>query len=186
MRAVSIRLTALLQRSAISLAITCASMACVSQDPPYSFPASAALTPTGAPLPLPPTVDEGGSEARQVFDLTNTFRVSNGLPPLNWSAPLAAAAQAYAARMANEGFFSHTAPDGSTMDQRITTAGYSWSSCGENIAYGSATPDAVMQAWMNSSGHRANLLGASYQDLGVGLALGPDGTPYWVQDFGAP
>jgi len=117
--------------------------------------------------------------------LTNEFRAANGVSEVTWNAQLAAAAQAYAERMANEGFFSHTSPEGVTAGQRIRDAGYRWITYGENIAAGYSTPESVMQGWKNSSGHRANMLKSSFRDLGVGYARSPSGVAYWVQDFGA-
>lgn len=79
---------------------------------------------------------------------------------------------------------SHTGPDGSTMTSRVEAAGYSWSNLGENIARGQADPDAVMNAWMNSPGHRANILNCAFKEIGIGVHKG-DGGPWWTQDFGA-
>jgi len=129
--------------------------------------------------------NETSAEAAKVLMLTNEYRARNNLGPLTWNPKLALAAQRYAEQMANEGFFSHTSSAGVTVGQRITSAGYDWWTYGENIAYGYSTPEKVMEGWINSSGHRANLLAQSYQDLGVGYAEGGTGVAYWVQDFGA-
>ncbi|OFZ19112.1 MAG: hypothetical protein A2X94_10205 [Bdellovibrionales bacterium GWB1_55_8] len=138
-----------------------------------------------APNDTDTRTDEDLSEAQGVFSLTNEYRAANGLSPLIWNSQLASAAQDFAERMANEGFFDHTSPDGVTVGERITSAGYDWRTYGENIAYGYSTPEATMQGWINSSGHRANILGQGYKDLGVGYARSKSGTGYWVQDFGA-
>ena len=88
--------------------------------------------------------------------------------------------------MAASGCFSHSCPPEPSMVRRAETAGYtSWTNLGENIAYGQRTADEVFQAWMNSSGHRANILNPAFRDLGVGLAYNGSGRPYWVQSFGA-
>jgi uncharacterized protein YkwD len=76
---------------------------------------------------------------------------------------------------------SHTGSDGSSPGDRITRAGYTWSAYGENVAYGYATPEQVMNGWMNSPGHRANILNCSFKEIGVGLAQPGS---YWTQDFG--
>ncbi len=80
---------------------------------------------------------------------------------------------------------SHVGSDGSTFDQRITQAGYlGWTAIAENVAMGYGTVQAVMDGWMGSSGHRANILNAAYTDVGFGQALDSGGVNYWTQDFG--
>jgi uncharacterized protein YkwD len=86
--------------------------------------------------------------------------------------------------MARSGVMSHTGPDGSTMSSRVDAAGYLWSTLGENIARGQSDAAAVMDAWMNSPGHRANILNCSFKEIGIGVHFG-DGGPWWTQDFGA-
>lgn len=138
--------------------------------------------PTPKPFPNPPSPD--ASVAEQVLELTNSNRAANGAAPLTLNPQLTAAAQAFAEAMATQGFFDHTAPDGSTPGDRIIATGYDPYTWGENIAYGYKTADAVMQGWMNSSGHRANILNGSFKEIGIGYALSGS-TAYWVQDFGA-
>lgn len=146
---------------------------------PIPFPSP---TPTRAPSPIP-SPNVGITD--QVLTLTNQYRASNGLSPLAMNTRLTSAAQTYAELMAGQGFFSHTSPDGTTPGDRILSSGYNWSSYGENIAMGYSTPDAVMQAWINSAGHRANILNAGFRDLGIGYAKDGSGAAYWVQDFGS-
>jgi uncharacterized protein YkwD len=112
--------------------------------------------------------------------LVNTARQETGCGPVTANASLTNAAQAHATDMSNRGYFEHTTPDGVTFDQRIRNAGYP-SPGAENIARGSTTAEAVMELWMNSSGHRQNILNCDLTTLGVGLDV--DGF-YWVQDFG--
>jgi uncharacterized protein YkwD len=88
--------------------------------------------------------------------------------------------------MAKNNYFSHTSLDGTQFADRISRAGYQWRGAGENIAKGQRTPADVMNAWMNSSGHRANILNCGFRDLGVGLAYDAKKTPLWTQDFGTP
>jgi uncharacterized protein YkwD len=124
--------------------------------------------------------------ADQVLVLVNQQRAARGLSPLTRVGALDRAAQNYAVRMATEGFFDHDAPDGSTPGDRIQATGYTARAWGENIAAGQQTADAVMVAWMNSPGHAANILNASFTHIGIGVALaGPPYGIYWVQDFGA-
>jgi uncharacterized protein YkwD len=116
----------------------------------------------------------------------NGARAQAGLQPLSISGPLGQAAQRYAETMASSGCFSHGCPPEPSMVRRAEAAGYtSWTNLGENIAYGQRTADEVFQAWMSSSGHRANILNPAFRDLGVGLAYNGSGRPYWVQSFGA-
>ncbi|WP_405705536.1 CAP domain-containing protein [Streptomyces xanthophaeus] len=118
-----------------------------------------------------------------VLSLVNKERKAAGCDPLTANAKLSAAARAYSDTMARSGVMSHTGPDGSTMTSRVEAAGYAWSRLGENIARGQSDADAVMNAWMNSSGHRANILNCDFREIGVGLHKG-DGGPWWTQNFG--
>jgi uncharacterized protein YkwD len=99
---------------------------------------------------------------------------------------LTVAARGHSTDMANRGYFSHTTPEGVTFDQRITNAGYHWSGAAENIAKGQDTPAAVMDSWMNSAGHRANILNCGYKHIGVGLARDAYQVKVWTQDFASP
>ncbi|MFJ3658558.1 sigma-70 family RNA polymerase sigma factor [Streptomyces nigra] len=120
----------------------------------------------------------------QVVALVNKERAAAGCGPLAEDSLLDKSAQAHSADMAARDFFDHTNPDGADPGQRITAAGYRWSTYGENIAMGQQTPEAVMESWMNSPGHRANILNCSFKDIGVGVHEGPGG-PWWTQNFGA-
>jgi uncharacterized protein YkwD len=127
--------------------------------------------------------------------LLNNERAAHGLAPLSEAAGLTAPSQAYSARMVRESFFAHVAPDGSSLTGRLIAAGYiardgDWT-VGENIAWGQgplATPRSIMAAWMNSPGHRQNILTAEYEEIGVGIALGTPGDTTWgatyTTDFG--
>ncbi|MEW2631410.1 CAP domain-containing protein [Streptomyces sp. NPDC048389] len=128
-------------------------------------------------------LDADGPEA-QVLALVNQERASAGCSPLTSNAELTRAADDYSDVMARSGVMSHTGPDGSTMTTRVEAAGYEWSTLGENIARGQADAASVMKSWMNSPGHRANILNCSFKELGVGVHFG-DGGPWWTQNFGA-
>jgi uncharacterized protein YkwD len=132
-----------------------------------------------------PPAPSGGSFAAQVLALTNRERAKAGCPALTSNSELTRAAQAHSADMAKKDYFSHDSQDGRSPFDRMTGAGYSFSAAAENIAMGQATPADVMDAWMNSAGHQANILNCTYTNLGVGYAVG-DGAPYWTQDFGKP
>ena len=86
--------------------------------------------------------------------------------------------------MRNNNFFDHTGSAGSDVGARATAAGYNWNTIGENIGSGSVTPEAMMDLWMNSDGHRANILSPNYTELGVGID--EQGMTLWVQVFGRP
>lgn len=117
---------------------------------------------------------------QQVVDLTNAERAKAGLKPLEIYTPLMKSAHAKSEDMANNHYFSHTSPTyGSPFDQ-MKAFGISYRSAGENIAQGQRTPQEVVQAWMNSAGHRANILNANYTHIGVGFV---ENGYYWTQQF---
>jgi hypothetical protein len=123
---------------------------------------------------------------QEVAGLVNLEREIENLRPLIWDNALGSAARSHSTDMAQQNYFSHTSLDGRGFSQRISAAGYSCSTCGENIAAGYSSPQAVMNGWMNSSGHRANILNSAFCDLGVGYAFESASTygHYWTQDFG--
>jgi uncharacterized protein YkwD len=125
------------------------------------------------------------STARAVFELVNSERTARGLPPMTYDAKLELAAQRHSEDQARSLRLSHTGSDGSTMVARIERVGFAWTSAAENVAVGYDTPVAVMGAWMNSDGHRRNIL-SSNTHVGVGIAYGSDGQPYWTQVFATP
>ncbi len=148
------------------------------------------LTPNAAPLQLPVARSSNGF-VDKVLHLTNIFRRRNDLKPLQYNDRLAAAAQQHCQNMAAQDFFEHLGRDGSTPQSRGTAAGYV-GGVGENIAAGYTTPKAVVKGWIQSPGHRANLLNPNYRDIGIGFYDYPNdsGTAnyrfYWAQDFGVP
>ena len=119
--------------------------------------------------------------ANQVVKLVNEERAKAGLSPLSVNSKAANAAQTRAREI--EKSFSHTRPDGSSFNTALTEAGVSFRGAGENIAYGQTTPQQVMEGWMNSSGHRANILNANYTSIGVGHYKNGAGVDYWTQLF---
>jgi uncharacterized protein YkwD len=121
----------------------------------------------------------------QVVDLTNQQRQAHGCPALRIDQRLVAAARTHSTDMIQQGYFSHTGADGSTFVLRETRAGYPRNGASaENIAWGFRTPQDVVTAWMNSAGHRANILNCGSIAVGVGLAYTDGGSAYWTQDFG--
>ncbi|MFE6741813.1 CAP domain-containing protein [Streptomyces tubercidicus] len=126
------------------------------------------------------TAKASGATAR-VVELVNSERRKAGCSPVTVNAKLTKAAQDHSKDMADHRNMSHTGSDGSAPDARITRAGYSWSSYGENVAYGYSSPESVMKGWMSSPGHKRNILDCSFKEIGVGHAQPGD---YWTQDFG--
>lgn len=118
---------------------------------------------------------------REILDLVNKERKSNGLSPVEaGNTKLNSAAGKRASEQAI--IFSHTRPDGSNWTTVLGEYGIKYGTAGENVAYGQRTPEEVMQAWMNSSGHRANILNSSYKEIGIGVYY-KNGTYYWSQLF---
>jgi uncharacterized protein YkwD len=138
-------------------------------------------------VPIPPDVPSGTERALalQVFDLVNRERVAHDLPPLEWDEDVAQVAYEHSYDMDVRDYFSHTTPEGLSPGQRATAAGIEWTAYGENIAYGQPTPEAVMEAWMDSEGHRENILGTWYTRIGIGVQVAPGG-PWWTQNFYSP
>lgn len=124
-----------------------------------------------------------GSMTSQVVTLVNKERASNGLQSLASDSQLAKLAQMKAEDMAKNGYFSHISPTYGSAFDMMKTYGVSYKTAGENIAKGQKTAQSVMNGWMNSSGHRANILKSDYTKIGVGYAKTSDGTTCWVQIF---
>ncbi|CAG7609229.1 CAP domain-containing protein [Actinacidiphila bryophytorum] len=147
-----------------------------------AVPTTPVRTPaTRAPAPSPSS-DKLTATRAAILSLVNKERATAGCKPLTASSSLDGLAQAFSDDMAARGFFDHTDPDGHTPWDRAKARGIS-NLGGENIARGQADAEAVMTAWMNSPGHRANILNCDYTTLGVGIHFGTGG-PWWTQDFG--
>ncbi|NEA66982.1 CAP domain-containing protein [Streptomyces sp. SID12488] len=123
--------------------------------------------------------------AAEVTDLTNRERARAGLPPLATDALLTRAAQAHSTDMVVRAFYSHTGPDGSQPWDRAAAAGSTRRTIGENIACGQRSTAEVVEGWMNSPGHRANILKREFTHIGIGFASGGKAGTYWTQLFGA-
>lgn len=133
----------------------------------------------------PLTPAELARTASEVVDLTNRERTRQGLPPLAVDPRLTTAAQAHSADMIARAFYAHTAPDGSRPWDRAAAAGATRRSIGENIACGQRSPAEVVEGWMNSPGHRANILTPDFTHIGIGFAGGGAAGTYWTQLLGA-
>ncbi|MGW2551461.1 CAP domain-containing protein [Streptomyces sp. NPDC001635] len=138
---------------------------------------------TTEPQTTPPAkVTAEGAAAAAVLKLVNDERSKVGCSPVTPNGPLKKLAEGFSEAMAAQGFFDHTDPSGQDPWDRAAALGIT-DLGGENIARGQATAQDVMVAWMNSPGHRANILNCDFQTLGVGVHFG-DGGPWWTQDFG--
>ncbi|MGW7134313.1 sigma-70 family RNA polymerase sigma factor [Streptomyces bobili] len=179
--------------------------ASASPSPSASPSASASPSPSTSPSPRPakstpaaekaPAPRPGASRTpvaqaaptdtgAQVIALVNKERAAAGCGPLTDDGKLRSAALNHSEDMDARDFFDHTNPDGADPGQRITAAGYRWSTYGENIAMGQQSAESVMTSWMNSPGHRANILNCDFKNIGVGIHDGSGG-PWWTQNFGA-
>lgn len=121
---------------------------------------------------------------KRVLKLTNKQRKKHDCRTLKMKKPLRKAARKHSKRMAAAGNLSHQLPGEPGLGNRVTAAGYrNWRGVAENIAYGYPTPKSMVKAWMDSPGHRQNILNCDYRHLGVGVTL-EGGTPWATQDFG--
>ena len=156
---------------------------------PAPTPTPAPSVPT-APKPPAPTSPDYGSvsssgmtaEEQQAFNLLNADRNANGLPSLKVNTKLNALADQYAQDMINRGYFSHYDPEGRSPFDRMQQAGITYRSAGENLAINTSVA-AAERAFMNSSGHRANILNPSFTEVGIGVKYSPSGSVYVVQEF---
>jgi uncharacterized protein YkwD len=168
---------------------------------PSSTPvATPTATPTAAPVPTgstAPTAAPTGSATptsgaspstvgtaleNEVVRLTNVERAKAGCGALKHDAQLHTAAYNHSADMSAKNYFDHNSQNGQSFADRIKAAGYVFTAAAENIAKGYPTAQAVVQGWMNSPGHRQNILNCAYTEIGVGYVAA--GGPYWTQDFG--
>lgn len=140
-------------------------------------------TTTGSPKGSgTPSGSASTSEEQQAINLLNSDRAANGLPALKVNSQLTTLARNYAQDMIKRGFFSHYNPEGQSPFDRMQQAGISYNYAGENLAINTSVPTAET-AFMNSAGHRANILSPNYTEVGIGLARNASGQLYAVQEF---
>ncbi len=160
-------------------------------DPPTTAAPTTAAPTTAAPTTAAPATDPPetrpptptGSAEQQVLSLVNAERAKAGCGAVTLNGRLNAAALAHSQDMSANDYFSHTGLNGSQPWDRAEAAGYDYRSIGENIAYGYGSAERVMNGWMNSSGHRANILNCNFTEMGLGHVAAGD---YWTQLFGRP
>lgn len=143
---------------------------------------TATITFPGCNLPEnKPEADKELTFAEQVVELVNQERTKAGLSAVTLDQNIASAALVRAKEI--ETSFSHTRPNGSKFSTALTEQGVTFKGAGENIAWGQKSPEAVMQAWMNSEGHRANILNKNFTKIGVGYYQNAAGRNFWTQLF---
>jgi uncharacterized protein YkwD len=153
----------------------------------YSVSAVAGLTmfvtqcapPQCAPAPAPAP----SGPAAQVVALVNQHRAAAGVAPVTMHPALNSAAQNHSSYQAAANTMTHDGAGGTDAGDRIAASGYDWGLWGENVASGQPDAASVMQAWMNSTGHRKNILDPRFTDIGVGIAYSASGVSFWTEDF---
>ncbi|HZG06734.1 MAG TPA: CAP domain-containing protein [Streptomyces sp.] len=155
-----------------------------SRTPSAQAPRTPSQSPSRKPAApsAPSSLDAETAAEAEVLRLVNIERAKAGCRPVTADPALAELAGEFSEAMADQGFFSHTSPNGDTPWDRAEAAGIS-NLGGENIARGQANAQSVMDAWMDSPGHRANILNCDYRTLGVGAHFA-EGGPWWTQNFG--
>ncbi|MEA4894133.1 MAG: SafA/ExsA family spore coat assembly protein [Oscillospiraceae bacterium] len=130
-----------------------------------------------------PSIDDVKALEQKVIDLVNQQRSYNGLPALKANWEVSRVARYKSQDMINKHYFDHQSPTYGSPFNMMENFGIRFSAAGENIAYGQRTPQEVMNNWMNSPGHKSNILSATYNQIGVGVAKAANGTFYWTQMF---
>lgn len=171
-------------RAAIPCALAAAALAAVPTTPAAAAEPSATSARGCANARVVPAATNLASVRRATICLLNRERSSRGLRKLRVHASLSAVSRRYARQMVRDGFFDHVSPGGSTMTSRVKASSYlrsvkrSWA-LGENLAWGMAdlaSPLAIVDAWMDSDGHRRNILDRDFREIGIGVVLGtPEG-----------
>lgn len=156
-----------------------------------------ALLTACAGLPLPGTTQADGSAtstsggtgvASSIVGYTNDARMRNGLPGLTAKPRLMEAARLHAEQMAAHQRLDHTISSAQypTMQARLQAAGYAYANAAENIAWNQPNAQSAVTTWMNSAGHRMNILDPQFTEIGTAMARSSRGEPYWIQVFGRP
>jgi len=135
-------------------------------------------------------IDGNTIDLKVILDLVNQARTQGvscdgtsyqAVAPLTWNTKLETAALRHSQDMESQNYFSHTSADGRNLVDRVQDQGYNYRAVGENIAKGHPNEEAVVQGWLNSQGHCANIMSSNFTEMGVGRS-----GEYWTQDFGKP
>ena len=151
-----------------------------------SKPAATSSKPAAVTSKPAAASSNNGTYEQQVVNLVNQERAAAGLSALTVNTKLAGMAEKKAEDLRDNHYFDHNSPVYGSPFDMMRQFGISYKSAGENIAKGQRTPEEVMNGWMNSPGHRANILNSSYTEIGVGYVTDGSGTGYWVQEFIRP
>jgi uncharacterized protein YkwD len=145
-----------------------------------------APTETAAPGLI--TIAPASPVDQAIVDLTNQERMRQGLGTLRVEARLSHAAQLQAEQLVRAGRLDHVLPDAQypRPEDRLAAAGYPWQAYGENLAFGYPDARTTVEGWMNSPGHRANIVGTAFTEIGAGHATDAAGRTYYAQVFGRP
>jgi len=135
--------------------------------------------------PAPPPIEQVADVQQPVVGSVNEYRTQSGVAQVSVDQRLTNAAQSHANDMAARSVMTHTGAGGTSAGHRINAAGYGWTTWAENVAAGQTTPGDVMVAWINSPGHRANILNANMVNIGVAAAVGANGITYWAMVLAA-
>lgn len=148
------------------------------ENPDLIYPGDQVNVPTANP-----SIEKSKDVGQQVMDLTNAERAKKGLSPLTWNWEVARVARYKSSDMRNKNYFSHQSPTYGSPFSMLESFGVSYRSAGENIAAGQTNPEEVVKAWMNSEGHRKNIMNPAYTEIGVGYVSGGSYGHYWTQMF---
>ncbi|HEY8804961.1 MAG TPA: CAP domain-containing protein [Clostridium sp.] len=149
--------------------------------PTEATPAKA--TPTKTAAAKAPTLTENNKLEKEVVTLVNQERAKQGLAPLKENVQLSSMARTKSEDMVAKNYFDHTSPTYGSPFDMMKTFGITYTAAGENIAMGQQTAASVMSSWMNSPGHKANILSKDFTEIGVGVAKDKSGAIYWTQEF---
>jgi uncharacterized protein YkwD len=147
-----------------------------------------AVPTTGGPATTSPPSTSGTAVEADIIRYTNQQRIANGLPAFATSAKLVEAARIHARQMAEHQRMDHTinAAPYPTLLSRLQAVSYAYANAAENVAWNNQSAQSVVTGWMNSAGHRANILNPNLREMGAAMARSAKGEPYWIQVFGTP
>jgi uncharacterized YkwD family protein len=156
----------------------------VPEQKPAPAPAPTPAPETTKPAPAPvQTSGEFSAYQQEVLNIVNKERTSRGLSALKFNTEVSKVATLKSQDMIDKGYFDHNSPTYGSPFDMMKQFGITYRSAGENIAMGQRTPQEVMTAWMNSEGHRKNILNSSFTEIGIGIAKDKNGRLYWTQMF---
>ncbi|MGH4126097.1 MAG: CAP domain-containing protein [Clostridium sp.] len=153
------------------------------EAPSKATPAPAPVKPASTKIPAATNLTENNKLEKEVVTLVNQERAKQGLAPLKENAQLSNVARYKSEDMVANNYFSHTSPTYGSPFDMMKKFGITYTAAGENIAMGQQTAASVMNGWMNSPGHKANILSVNFTEIGVGVAKDKSGTIYWTQQF---